>query len=246
MKRFFVKELHGKSYKMTGDDHNHLTNVLRAKVGEEVVLCPQDGCDYIYSILAIGKKETELNFVEKQINKNEPSVNLTLYMSILKGDKMDYVVQKATELGVNTIAPLYTKYVQFLGDVKVDRLNKICVEASKQCGRGKLPVVLNVNNFDEMLAKLPTYDLVVFAYEKAEDVDLKSYLSAKKQEDKNIKNVAIIIGSEGGFSGEEVAAVERAGAIGLTLGKRILRAETASVAVTSIVMYELGEFVIIK
>lgn len=240
MKRFFVDKITNPPV-IYGDEHKHLSVVLRAKPGEQVALCLGDGYDYICKIEKIHKDETVLSFVDKVQNLSEPSINVTLFMSVMKGDKNDLVVQKATELGVCEIYPVITKYVQgYDRNIKNERLNKIAAEAAKQCGRSTLTKVQCATEFSEILPLLCEFDVVVFAYEKAEDNSLKDFLSLHKNG--NIKNLAVIIGPEGGFAEEEVKTVTERGITPVTLGKRILRAETANIAVLSAVMYELEQW----
>lgn len=243
MRRFFVNEITGDSIVLTGEDHNHLAFVLRAKAGESIILCPQDGYDYIGTIDIITKKETIIKILSKVKNDLEPSVNLTIFMALQKGDKMDFVIQKLTEIGISSIYPMQTQYTQLKKEnVKIERLQKIAAEASKQCGRGIIPQVNEPIDFLEMLEIIKGFDLTVFPYEKATDCDLKSVLSTILNCSANpIKNVCYIIGSEGGFSYEEAQSLVCSSVSPITLGKRILRAETACVIVGGILMYELGQ-----
>lgn len=238
MKRFFCQTTNDNEI-LRGDEHSHLAYVLRAKAGEKVVLCPQDGYDYIYEITEIGKKETLLKKVDRLLNENEPRVHVTLFMSLLKGDKADLVVQKATELGISRIVPMMTRYVSVKPEsAKTERYRRICTEAAKQCGRAVVPEIEEVANISEIGDRLADFDLIVFPYENEAERDLKQTLAQIGA----VKSAAIIIGSEGGFSEEEVEALIKRNVTPVTLGPRILRAETACVAVTAVVMYELGEW----
>jgi 16S rRNA (uracil1498-N3)-methyltransferase len=152
---------------------------------------------------------------------------------------MEFVVQKCTELGVNEIKPFVSANCECRPSaVRVDRLKKIAEEASKQCGRGIIPNISEVMDFGALISELKLYDLIVFPYENAKETDLKSFLSGTG----NVKKVAIIVGSEGGFKQEEADKIEENGATAVSLGSRIMRAETASVAVLSALMYEKGEW----
>ena len=240
MKRFFVENLNP-PLKLTGENHKNLSVVLRAKAGEEIVLCVGDGFDCICKITDIRKDETKLEFVRREKNESEPSVYVTLFMSVMKGDKNEFVVQKATELGVKEIQPIITRYVQGHDrNIKVERLNKIALEAARQCGRSVLTKVCSPLDFSEIVQTLKKFDLVVFPYEKAESPSVKCFLREKLN--CNVKGKALIVGSEGGFSDEEAAELNSAGVVPVTLGKRILRAETANVAVLSAIMYEAGQW----
>lgn len=238
MKRFFTQEI-GNPHILTGDEHKHLSVVLRAKVGDEVVLCCGDGYDCICEIAELSRNETVLIPVRKVKNESEPSVAVTLFSAIMKGDKNDLVVQKAVELGAIEVRPLVTEYVQS-HSVRTDRLNKIALEAAKQCGRSTLTRVCEPITLQRFASIAGDFDLTVFPYEKADKPSLKEFL--RGADVASIKKVAVIIGSEGGFSESEVNLLCSAGITPVTLGKRILRAETANIAVLSAVMYELGQW----
>lgn len=241
MKRFFVDSV-CETPVLDGEIHKHLSVVLRAKVGDEVVLCCGDGYDYICRITSVSRTETKLSLCRKERNESEPTVRVTLFMSIMKGDKNDLVVQKAVELGAYAVYPVYTEFVQgYDRNVRTDRLNKIALEAAKQCGRSVLTKVYSPINFSETVGLLSEFDTVVFPYEKAITPSLKEFLQARKRET-DICNVAVLIGSEGGFSDAEAQMLAQNGVVSVTLGKRILRAETANIAVLSVIMYELGQW----
>jgi len=232
--------------KITGDEHKHLSLVLRSKVNDEIIVCSGDGFDYIYKIDSILKNETVASLIDKKENFCEPSVSITLFNALLKGDKFESVVRACTELGVNNFVPFISEFISAnKNSYKLERLQKIILEAAKQSGRGKLPNLSPIIEFDFLLKQLANFDLVVFLYEGDAGNDIKSYLreffDSKKANGKEIKTVAIIIGSEGGFSLKEVEALKLSGATPLTLGKRILRADTACITAVSLVMYELEQ-----
>jgi 16S rRNA (uracil1498-N3)-methyltransferase len=211
---------------------------MRSRVGDEVILCC-DKIDYYCEIIRITKNETVLKVGEYQAVTTEPEIEVTLYPAILKGDKMEFVVQKCTELGVNAIRPFVSANCECrVTAVRVDRLKKIAEEASKQCGRGIIPDISEVIDFSALVSELSSYDIVGFPYENAKEVDLKSFLRNSPSGNK----IAIVVGSEGGFKSEEAEQIEAVGATSVSLGSRIMRAETASVAVLSAVMYEKDEW----
>ncbi len=233
MRKIFVDKI-SEDNVLTGNDHNHVSVVLRAKVGDELVLCDGDGYDYRYRITKIDSKNTYLTFIDKTECNAEPSTNVELFVALLKSDKLEWVCQKCTELGLSAITPFISDYVQVKKEsVKVERLNKICKEAAQQCGRGKVPVVNQPIKFNDMLKKLSQFDNVLFLYEK-EGAKLKESCLKKG-------SVAIIVGSEGGFSASEANEIVDIGATPINLGKRILRAETACVAAATLAMYEAEE-----
>lgn len=241
MKRLFVDKTDS-IVTLTGDTHKYLSVVLRAKTDDEVVLCDGDGYDCIYGISQISREKTVLTLRERVKNQNEPNVDVTLFSAIMKGDKNEVVVQKAVELGAKEIYPMHTRFVQnFDRSIKIDRLNKIALEAAQQCGRSVLTKVREPIGFADLLDKIKKFDLAVFPYEKATAPSIKEFLGLKAHAG-DIRTVAIIIGSEGGFADEEAASLQGVGVTPLTLGKRILRAETANIAVLSAVMYELEQW----
>ena len=240
MKRFFVDKVTDPPV-LSGEQHKHLSLVLRARPGDNVILCAGDGYDRICTIKDIRRNETLLTLREKVRNESEPDISVTLFMSVMKGDKNDLVVQKATELGACEIYPVITKFVQnHERVVKTERLNKIAAEAAKQCGRSMVPIVRDTINFKDIPCMLGGFDLVVFPYENARELSLKGFLTAIDKS--TVKSVAVVVGSEGGFADDETLALTNAGVVPVTLGKRILRAETANIAVLSVVMYELEQW----
>lgn len=237
MRRFFVEKTESPTVKLTGNEYKHLAEVLRARVGDVVVLCPNNGRDYEYRVTAIDRSSATLEYIRDYPNATEPQLALTAYIALLKGDKTELAVQKLTELGVRRIVPFVSEFTVQRSE-KTERLRRAAQEASKQCGRAVIPEVADVLNFGELSASLCGYDAVVFAYEGA-------YADGKRLREVirgNEKNVAMIVGPEGGFSKNEVHALSAAGHSPVTLGKRILRAETASIACAAVIMNLLGEW----
>ena len=177
MKKIFVDKISQDSV-LTGDDHLHVSVVLRARVGDELVLCDGDGYDYTYQIVKIESKRTLVKLLKKEPVITEPKAKVDLFVALLKADKLEWVCQKCTELGINEIQPFISEFVQVKKEsVKVERLNKICKEAAQQCGRGKVPVLREPIKWQQMVDKLGGYDNVLFLYEKdgasLKDVALK-------------------------------------------------------------------------
>ena len=238
MRRFFVDKTEKPSLKLTGNEYKHLAEVLRARIGDTVVLCPNDGRDYEYAIRAIDKTSATLEYIRDYANETETSAVLTAYIALLKGDKTELAVQKLTELGVRRIVPFVSEYTVQKSE-KTERLKRAAHEASKQCRRAIIPDVGDVITFGRVLSALDGgYDAVVFAYEGAyaDGKRLREIIKGSE------RNVAMIIGPEGGFAESEVRALSAAGHWPVTLGKRILRAETASVACAAVIMNLLGEW----
>ena len=226
----------GGEFVITGEEAKHIM-ILRHDIGEKILVN-----DKVCEIKNITKQEIKCKALEQAEESGVPDVKVTLFQALLKSDKMEFVIQKAVEIGVSKIVPFISKNVVVKLDdkdrvKKVERWNKISVEASKQCGRSDIVPVMPVCSFLEMLEELKGYEKVIVAYEN-ETNSLKKLL----RENSYIKNVAIIIGAEGGFQEDEVECiVSNENAMSVSLGERILRAETASLNLLSILMYELHE-----
>ncbi len=167
-------------------------------------------------------------------------VEVDLYQGLPKSDKMDLIVQKCTEIGVSTVIPVITdRVIVKLDDKsaakKVERWNKIAIEASKQSGRQKFSTVDNVTFLENIIEKLSKYDIVIVPYE----CEKTSTLKAKLKNNKEIKSIAVVIGPEGGFSEKDIEVLERCPNVEkVSLGKRILRTETAGIATLAMILYE--------
>ncbi len=221
---------------LEGEQFNHAKNVLRLSVGSEITLLDGSGREYSAIIAAVKKHAMTAHITGFCLGDKEPSTDVRLLCGALRGDKTELVVQKATELGVSSIGIFSSKYCSaFINSPsKLERLNKVAREATKQCMRSVAPKVEFFDTFEGALASAEGYKNKLFACEFAaqSDADMRKLSGS----------TAIVVGSEGGFSDEEFAlARERYGFDGISLGKRILRAETAAVAITAVVMFELGE-----
>lgn len=234
MHRFFVDNI-SEEVLLDGEEFQHAKNVLRVEEGEEVILLDNSGYEFRAIVSKIGKKELTLHVVGKQLGSKEADKNVCLLFGYLKNaDKNEFIVQKAVELGAKKIGVFSSKYSSaYMNENKLSRLNKVSKEAAKQCGRSIAPEVVYFDTLEEALDYGEAYQHKLFACEFAEKSDFK--LSELNED------TAIVIGSEGGFSSEEFEYAREKGYLGITLGKRILRAETAAITFLSIVMYELGE-----
>jgi len=226
---------------ITGDDAHHISKVLRLKEDDEIIVCDKEGTDYYCSIKAVTKDEIELWILKKEVSSSEPPIEITLYQGVPKGDKLETVIQKCVELGAVKIIPVAMKRsVAVIKDKekKKQRMQKIALEASKQCGRAKVPEVSEVLSFKEALAHAKENDLKILPYE----AEIKQKLKDILLDNKNSKSIAIFIGPEGGFDEEEIELAKENGFETVTLGPRIMRTETAPLACISAVMYELGDW----
>ncbi len=225
-----------------GDDVKHIFKVLRLGVGDNLVINNLQGEEFLGVIEESTKQRITVKLLEKLTINNESNLRITLYQGMPKAGKMDLIVQKTTELGVRAIVPVITDRVDVIlkGDFKkLDRLQRIALEASKQSKRTIIPEVLEPISFDILLGELKSYDLVVVPYENQENYGLKAAL--KNIDINTIDKIAIVIGPEGGFTEEEINVLKDIGAEIITLGPRILRTETAGVVTASLLQYEMGD-----
>ena len=232
-RRFFVDKIDSVTT-IEGDEFHHAVSVLRIKQGEKVILCDNSGYEYLGIVSEIAKKQISVKVESKELSTTETKNKVILIAGYLKGDKTELVVQKAVELGVREIVVFNSKFCSsYINDNKLSRLNRVSVEASKQCGRAIAPKVIYKDTFKEALECALDYKNKIFACEfsQGSEIDI-SVLSG---------STAIVVGSEGGFSPEEAKLATQLGYKTISLGKRILRAETACLALTSIVMNSLGE-----
>ena len=233
-KRFFIDKIETPT-ELVGEEFEHAKNVLRLGVGDEVVLLDNSGKEFTAVIAQVEKKRMLLNVVREELGIREPKTDVALLFGYLKNaDKNEFIVQKAVELGVTKIGVFSSAYSSaYMNANKLERLNKVSKEAAKQCLRSVAPSVTYLDSFDKALAFVGGYENKLFACEFA--------TKSKCEIEKISGSTAIMIGSEGGFSREEETRAAESGFCSITLGKRILRAETAAVALTSVVMFSLGE-----
>lgn len=237
MRKLFFEKVDGDEIVIGGDEHKHIAFSLRIRKGDELIVCAC-GIDYTVVVTDITKTETRARVVSKVDNTSEPTASVTLFFGVLKGDKNDYVIQKCTELGAKRFVPFVSDFSSVRAEnIKTDRLNRIALEAAKQSGRGSVPVVEETARLIDLFDRLSDFDLVVFPYENEEDRQLGDFIKNKA-----VGNIAVIVGSEGGFSESEANKLRDISGGSITLGKRILRADTACAATLAVLMYELGEW----
>lgn len=243
MHRFFTDLSSIKDDKVfiSGDDAHHISKVLRLKEDDEIIVCDKAGTDYLCSIKTIEKDMVQAWILKKEIASSEPPIEITLYQGVPKGDKLETVIQKCVELGAVRIVPVAMKRsVAVIKDKekKKERMQRIALEASKQCQRSKVPEVMEVMSFKEAISHAQKNDLKLLPYEAEDEKKLKDILL----ENKNSKTIAVFIGPEGGFDDEEIKIAGENGFATVTLGPRIMRTETAPIACIAAVMYELGDW----
>lgn len=238
MPRFFVDNIQGSTHTITGNDARHISKSLRMKVGESITLCNKQGTDYDCTISEFVEDSVVVHIENQTKCISEPNTIVTLYQGIPKGEKMDLIVQKSVELGINKIVPVImsrciSRPDQKSSRKKVDRWQKIAEEAAKQSRRGIIPKVCEPIELDYAINDAKSSDIVLAFYESGGD-KLKNLVG------QNAKSVSIFIGPEGGFEEHEINSILNSGGVCATLGNRILRTETAPLAAISIIMHITG------
>lgn len=241
MHRFFIPELYAEEMTITGVDAKHISKVLRMQAGDAVQIVSDDGVTALAEIAGFSEGSVTVRCVEKLAESHEPAVKITLAQGLAKGEKMDFIIQKAVELGATSVVPVAMEHsvVRLEGDKaakKVERWQKIAEAAAKQSKRDIIPVVQPVQSVSQMLANNQCGTKII-AYECEDRLGLKSALQGAGK----IRDLLLIIGPEGGISESELAAAREAGAVPVSLGRRILRAETAALVAMSAIFYETGD-----
>lgn len=240
MTRIFLppEQLISEQIIITGDHARHLSLVLRVKPGEPLIIFDGSGHKFFCNILQVHKKEVVVEKVRQEPCSAESPVSIILAQGIAKGEKMDLIIQKATELGVNRIIPLITERSEVRHTEKVGRWRKIALSAAEQSGRERIPEIEEPIEFGEFIEQdaVPLQMKLIFSEEHNERNFKKILLDHK-----NANNILILVGPEGGFAKDEVTAAVEKGFIEASLGQRILRTETAPISALSIIQYELGD-----
>lgn len=234
LRRFYVNknDISDNIITLSGDEFLHLSKVLRLKVGFKVIICANDGFEHNCTISFIDKDSATL-IVDTKIKVEDKKNSLTLFCGLLKNNKLDFAIQKAVELGIDEIYPFVS---QNTAETKINiiRANKIALESAKQCGSSYLTMIRDLVGFDDIINMFSDYDTVIFCYEKEKYNRIKDIQFEGKK-------IALVVGSEGGFQPEEVELVKIKNVKVVTLGKRILRAETADIVAVALTLDALGE-----
>lgn len=238
MSKFFVKsgDFAPGVIRVRGEDCAHIRKVLRLGEGDLLTLCDGEGKDFLCEITAVGKEEIVTRILSSSRSESEPSVLCALFMALPKGEKMEYILQKSVELGVGLVVPVTSErcVVRLTppeGQKKRERWQRIAEAAAKQSGRGLVPPVSAPVPFETALSMMALYQNKAVCYEGERSVSLSSCLQ------ENMKDFAFLVGPEGGLSPKEIELCKKRGFSTVGLGKRILRTETAPLAVLSIVLY---------
>ncbi len=244
MHRFFIDRNNIKKggIIITGENVNHISKVLRLKKNDKIILCDGKGTDYMVSIDSMDKYTVRTTIIHKGVSIGETDLDVVVYQGVPKSSKMDFIIQKCTELGVNRIVPVLNtrtvvKLITEKEEIKkVERWRRIAEEAAKQSGRGKIPVIDMPMTFENALSEAVSKDLLLMPYELEKKNTLKETIKGK-----NTNSIGIFIGPEGGFEPDEVQMALNKNVITVTLGNRILRTETAGFVILSCIMYEFDQ-----
>ncbi len=244
MFKFFVEgnQIQENTIRIIENDVNHISNVLRLHQNDKITICNKDTSkSYICEIIELAREYINCRIVEDVEDTTESRVNVDIFQGIPKSDKMEYIIQKATEIGVSNIYPVQlercvAKIDKKSENKKIERWQKIAEVAAKQSKRDRIPKIESLINLKNICQNIVKYDIILIAYENEENITLKDELK-KLDRDKEL-NIGIVIGPEGGLSEKEVAELCGNGAKCVTLGKRILRTETAALVILSDIMYE--------
>ena len=243
MTRFFLDatEFAAEHIALTGENAKH-AKVLRLKPGEQVLVCDGEGNECLCTVEDVSDSRVELTVLEQRESVTEARVRVSVYMAFPKGDKLEHVIQKATELGAYEIVAYPSGRCISKPDdkslaKKVERWQKIAASAAEQSGRGRIPQVLTLPSYKAALERAARADKALLFYENEQATTLRMAL-----ENGGYETVSLLTGPEGGLEEKEVAQASEAGLQVCTLGKRILRCETAPLCALSAVMYDAGEF----
>jgi len=238
--RFFIEGIYatGETLDLAGGDAHKIVDVLRKRSGDAIEIVDSSAQRFA-ATLEIEGRSVRARLNERRAAPEARGLDITVAQGLPKGQKMDFVVEKATELGAATIIPIYSErtIVSDTGTTKIDRWRRLAKTAAAQCGRDRIPEIAEPRKYAELLASFSEYDTVLFPWELAEPKPLRDTLPGLL---KSARRVLVIIGPEGGFSHAEAEAAQRAGAHMISLGPRILRTETAALVALALLNYVTG------
>ena len=238
--RFFIPRISTETRVVVGkDEARHMVRVLRMGVNDELTAFDGSGAECLCRIAEASARRLVVEVLERRAVSREPAVDVTLAIAASKNKAMDMIVRKCTELGLSRLIPFQSgRSVARIDDAsKIDKWRRAAVEACKQCGRNLLPEILELHDLGGVLAAAAAYDLAVVAAENEQDVTLRQVL----QRNAGAKTIMCVIGPEGGFEPAELAEITRAGVAAVSLGRSILRVETAAVAALAMIIYQYSE-----
>ncbi|WP_046226886.1 16S rRNA (uracil(1498)-N(3))-methyltransferase [Paenibacillus dauci] len=252
MQRYFVpaQQFSEHEVTITGDDARHIIRVMRSQEGDKLIACDGNQLDVLAEISSMDEGVVTARIMERLEQLSEATVQVTIAQSLPKGDKMETVIQKCTELGAAVFVPFLSErtvvqYDSRKEEKRIQRWSKIAKEAAEQSHRSRIPQIGQPLSWKQLLATFAQYDLICFCYEKENGSQLRDvvqpFAAGLQQKPDTAAQVLIVVGPEGGFAEQEVEAAEQHGAVPTGLGRRILRTETAAMTALACIMYETGE-----
>lgn len=243
MDRFFADScVEDRAYITDADEIKHITKVMRLRAGDRVELIASDQKEFVGQISEISKDEIILDIVDEIVKKRELDCRITIYQGIPKGQKMELIIQKSTELGVARIVPCQLKRcisnISEKEDKKISRWQKIAQEASKQSKRIRVPVIENTMEIHEIIEDMKNNQINILFYESEENLMIKDFIRKTNHWGEKVISAGIIIGPEGGLEESECSLLSESGAKIVSLGDRILRTETAAIYGAAVLAYE--------
>ena len=242
--RFFVNRqcFHDAKVVITDQQAHQILRVLRLRIGDHIIVLDNQGWEYEVGLVEINKNRLTFDQIDKRQAKGEPQTRITLFQSMLARDKFEWVLQKCTEVGICRFIPVITQRSlvrdsDTISPAKIERWQRIIAEAAEQSHRGLIPEIDHPIGFSECIGQLSEFDLSLIA-SFAEDSKSLNQITGDRCESKNI---ALLIGPEGGFTDDEIRLACEIGAASLSLGPRVLRTETAAMVASALLLYELGQ-----
>lgn len=247
MQRYFISKNQFVENKVhiVDEDAFHLIKVMRAKIEDQFIVSDGETRDVLVEIEQITKSKVIALIIKNLDRMNEPNINVWIAQSLPKGDKMDTIIQKSTEIGAVRFIPFISErtivqYDQKKTNKRMERWNKITKEAAEQAHRNRVPQINGISTWKELLKIIPEVDVSYVFYENEDQIYLKDMIN-NKTDNKKIPTFLMVIGPEGGFTAKEISQLEEAGCHSVSLGKRILRTETAAMVGLTCMLYEYGE-----
>lgn len=245
MQKFFVEEnqIENDKINIIGEDVKHISSVLRMQKGEQILIGSKETLEtYLTEIEQIEKEKVVAKIIEKHDTQTESNVEIDLYQGLPKADKMELIIQKTTEIGISKVIPVdmvrcIVKLDEKDAKKKIERWQKVAEGAAKQSKRSKIPEIKNKIKIKDLENIISQYDAFIVAYEEENEITLKQELKKLREQEKY--KIGILVGPEGGITKEEIEKLTSYNAKVVTLGKRILRTETAPIVLTSNIIYEL-------
>lgn len=241
-RRFFISpsQISGCEAIIEGPTAKQIARVLRLSPGDQITLLDGCGSTYRAELLTVSPDRVVASICSDKLADNEPRLRLVLASCLPKSDRVEFIIQKCTELGISEMILVQSERTVTKLDVereqkRLQRWRKIALEASEQCGRSRTPCITGILSFDDLVELIPRFSLALVAWEEEDGSSLRQAIEKRRDAD----SALVIIGPEGGLTAKEVDAAKSRGAISVTLGRRLLRTDTAAVATCAAVMYEL-------